>query len=666
MAPRYSLSLLGGAGMVRPDGKLMERVAQGRRMAVLALLATAPRGVLARERIVALLWPDYAPARGRHLLAVHLHEIRRTLGADAVVGAGETIALDSAVVGSDVAAFTEALKAGALEAAVAQYGGPFLDGFHVRSGPAELERWVMAERARLASACGGALERLALDARHAGDHNRAAEWWRRLTILEPYSSRPVLELLLDLVQTGDAANALRYAREHAERMRRDLDVEPDPALAEFVREFRHARSVRVASPASPSEPTAAFMGTRTPELHSAVERACARAMELLAGFTVDGMHEGLMVARSALAQEPNSPSALGVLGAVLVFLYDADGDRASLDEGMLHLRRAIEIQPGLAMARHCLSYALCRLGQYGEAEREALDAVAHAPGHHFSYVGLGGLRVWWSMDDHRCSHAIDAIAVLRRAIEMDPNETSSYMFLSTVYLLAGQYDPARALLDRAMLVESSGTHPVRMTGAAVLRALLHRRVGEWDYALSLLKEAERALVDSTHVHGCFLRMLGACTHADIAHQSGRPGAAVDLYTHALDIADQHRGMPLLPWLRLRAHVGRAIAFNRTFLLNEERDEIARALALLPDLLALRGRLLWEVGHAYAHFDMARYYAAAGHREEMLNALHAAVSAGWGDLPWLAKDICFARYERDEGLDAIRAAVRARAPLPDDR
>jgi len=64
------------------------------------------------------------------------------------------------LVSSDVAAFAGAIKAGSWSGATSEYGGPFLEGFHLSEAP-EFERWLDEERAGLARDYATALERLA-------------------------------------------------------------------------------------------------------------------------------------------------------------------------------------------------------------------------------------------------------------------------------------------------------------------------------------------------------------------------------------------------------------------------------------------------------------------------------------------------------------------------
>ena len=73
----FTLKLLGGACLEGPEGPLTGRVAQRRRLAVLALLAMSRRQGLGREKLAATLWPESDGDRARHLLSDTVYVINR-------------------------------------------------------------------------------------------------------------------------------------------------------------------------------------------------------------------------------------------------------------------------------------------------------------------------------------------------------------------------------------------------------------------------------------------------------------------------------------------------------------------------------------------------------------------------------------------------------------
>ncbi|MDP9179742.1 MAG: hypothetical protein M3O61_18880, partial [Gemmatimonadota bacterium] len=213
---------------------------QRRRLALLAYLAASDPAVIARHKLIALLWPESDEGIGRHSLSQLLYALRHDLGAHVLRVDQETVSLDPAILESDVHVFDVALRAGQLGQAVDQYRGAFLDGFHVDDAP-EMERWIDSERARRATQCALSLDRLAADAEGRGDWHRAHEWWHRRAVLDPTDGRVALRLMHSLVAIGDRRGALEAARVYETLVREDLDAEPDRAVTQLVAELRDGK-----------------------------------------------------------------------------------------------------------------------------------------------------------------------------------------------------------------------------------------------------------------------------------------------------------------------------------------------------------------------------------------------------------------------------------------
>jgi DNA-binding SARP family transcriptional activator len=177
----FTLKLLGGASVEGPEGPLTGRVAQRRRLAVLALLAMSRRQGLGREKLAATLWPESDGDRARHLLSDTVYVINRALGGregDAVTAAAGELRLRAGTFECDARSFEDAVDSGALDEAVRLYTGPFLDGFFVE-GSEEFERWACSERERLHDLYGRTLERLAAARAEGGDLRGASIRARR-------------------------------------------------------------------------------------------------------------------------------------------------------------------------------------------------------------------------------------------------------------------------------------------------------------------------------------------------------------------------------------------------------------------------------------------------------------------------------------------------------
>jgi DNA-binding SARP family transcriptional activator len=288
------LTTFGGVGLrsdALPAGSdAPEQRAQRRGLALLVLLAAAPDAGISRDTAALYLWPESDHERARNALRQALFSLRRDLECPDLVSSGVALRLNHALCASDVCEFEAARSAADLERAASLYAGPFLDGFHV-SGAPEFERWVDRQRAEYAGRAAAVLEALARSAGARGDAAAAAEWWRRLSLMDPLDTRVVLEHMSALAAAGNAAAAMRQARAHEVLVRDELGSAPDPAIAALLARIRSGSPVGPnavprgeSPPPEPSPPVSKETGGR--------ESFVARLERALAGrYVFDGSPE---------------------------------------------------------------------------------------------------------------------------------------------------------------------------------------------------------------------------------------------------------------------------------------------------------------------------------------------------------------------------------------
>lgn len=242
------LRTLGSLDVRDGDGTPVVGVlAQPKRTALLVYLAVATaEAYVRRDSLLGMFWPEHDERRARGAMRQALYTLRQDLGPDVIATRGEDeLRASPGALVCDVHSFDTALRAGELERAVHLYGGPFLAGFYLK-GYREFEQWAEAERDRLASAYGKALEALVEQAAERRDWRTAVEWCRMLAKHNPYSTRVVLKYMEAMAAAGDRAGALQYAERHAARMREDLGAAPSPdveALAERLRKEPRNRGI---------------------------------------------------------------------------------------------------------------------------------------------------------------------------------------------------------------------------------------------------------------------------------------------------------------------------------------------------------------------------------------------------------------------------------------
>ena len=264
-----------------------------KRLALLAYLAAArPVGFHRRDSLLALFWPELDQQRARHSLSQGLHTLRRSLGEGVVVTRGmEEVGIDRRVLWCDCPTFDDALDRGALEEALALYGGDLLEGVFVADAPG-FERWLEDERARLRQRAALAARTLAEQCGKDGRVTSATRWAARAAELDPLDERSLRRLMRARDRAGDRAGALLAYQGFAQRLLEELDVEPSPETRSVVDEIR-AREDLVTTSTNEQLVTASGRKSYTPLPEQSV------------------MLPTISRAAAALQSPPKEPEALG-------------------------------------------------------------------------------------------------------------------------------------------------------------------------------------------------------------------------------------------------------------------------------------------------------------------------------------------------------------------
>ncbi|HEX5818164.1 MAG TPA: BTAD domain-containing putative transcriptional regulator [Gemmatimonadales bacterium] len=238
--PSFILQVLGPPDVHLASGERAGAgVMQPRRLATLVYLALArPRGLHARDTLIALLWPEADEATARHALRNSLHAIRAALGEHVVVTAGGgLVGLDPVHVACDALALEADLAAGRVDAAIARYSGELLTGFHVSDAP-EFERWLDGERRRLHDAAANAAWLRADALRAAGDPAGAARLARWAHERNPDDELALRRLMQCLDACGDRSGAIRAYEAFAGRLAGEFGAEPSSETVTLMQRLR--------------------------------------------------------------------------------------------------------------------------------------------------------------------------------------------------------------------------------------------------------------------------------------------------------------------------------------------------------------------------------------------------------------------------------------------
>jgi TolB-like protein/DNA-binding SARP family transcriptional activator len=337
------LKLFGGVAVEGPAGPLSGRAVQRRRLALLAILATCQargRGS-SREKLIAYLWPEADPERGRPLLSDSVYRINQAVGGEAIVANGDELRLVDSMVSSDVAEFERAVDSGERERAATLYAGPLVDGVYLVAG-VEFERWLEGERARLGHAYAETLDRLAQTAEADGAVADAVTWWRRLASHDPYSSRVALKLMEALATTGDPAAALRHAAIHTALLEHELGVAPNASVVRLAERLK----------ADPAE-TMTGMSTSRPVIEAAATSPDEEALSYrpVESAPNDERPSVPVVAADAWRRGPSQVRgavmfALSIVAVVALTLWPAVREASNVPPASIAVLPFMDLSPG--------------------------------------------------------------------------------------------------------------------------------------------------------------------------------------------------------------------------------------------------------------------------------------------------------------------------------
>lgn len=489
--PPVSLRLFGGVSLLRDGTAVSGRASQRRRLGVLLVLAASPGGKASRDRLLAILWPETRTDSARHLLSSAVYELRRTLGARALLTLGDDIALNPVEVDCDVQAFESAVSDGRLNRAVTLAQGEFGEGFHISRAP-EFDRWLDETRSRYRTAVRLALTRLAQENPQAGTSADVAERWLAVARTDPADPVLAVQAAQALRASGEPHQALRLCQDHVALVERELGIQPDPRVSQLVADLMASLAERPATgpaarsanqPSPAPEPLPARSRKPRPAL---VGLAAAGVMVFTLALT---RHSGADVDRSAGNPTSLSKAALeGTRSAAALAAWQA-GERSFRSGHFLaaeeYFGHAAAADSNFALAFYRLSqarlaadlpeadatvadrrlerlatalpererllvsaYRAFRVGNAEYAEQRYQSLVTRYPDDAEAWLQLGESRFHYGPQRGIPLGASEA--AFRRAAELDPGNWGPIWHLALLRAMASDRRAATGAIDRLL------------------------------------------------------------------------------------------------------------------------------------------------------------------------------------------------------------------------
>lgn len=642
-------------------------------LALLAYLAVErPPALRSSESVLELLWPELDAEAGRAALEQTVDAVR-SLAPGVLVRDGSRLGVDDAALRCDATVFEETLAAGRDEEALSRYGGDFLPGFPATAA-ASWRRWVEATRARLRAKAGRTARDLSRRAAERGDEARAARWARRSLEIERTAES---ELRGILALAGSGRPPKGPSRTGGRRGGSGLVFRVLAALGALA---GAAALVLVLfgppsaggggvggvgaggadGPAAPPARPGARGGTAGAGRPGAVGGGSgaedaplgidptADEEAVLAGRSVEQLDayelyilsrmlggrgrldEALDLMARAVDRDPDFALAHAWLAhghATAVIEYGEP--HSHLEAGVAAARRAVSLDPEIAIGWIALGYNLGLSGRFAEADSAFARALPLEPTLARDYAGESLVM------QGRCD---EAVPLLRAAVAGNPGEPRPFMPLALAYACLGMDAEAERAAQRAY--ELLALHPYYLLADF---AMVHLELLRGDPARARSRaETIRARGQRQH--------LGTLGIADAALFSG-------------DLAEARRGYRLLldrnpemrhPWTYRSVGLSLAHVLALTGAGGEAEPLLDRAEA--------RARRALEEGNAHpgVPLELAAVHAVRGQSGPALLWLRRAADAGW---PWhrlTSRDPVFAGLRSTEEWRNLLADMERRA------
>ena len=263
------------------EGGVPVPVRGAKQRTVLALLALHRGQPVSADRLIDALWGDGQVANPVNALQAQIGQLRRTLGATAIVTSDAGYALDIGPDDVDAARFEQLVAKGRRlleEGEMALASTVLGEALRLRRGEPLAEfayaGFADAERAHLADLTLVAIETRAEADLALGRHGELAGELEALCREHPLRERLWELLMLALYRAGRQAEALRAYTEARDRLVDELGIDPGPALRELeARILSQDPSLAAAVPAGLAVPAPMATGNLREPLSSFVGRS---------------------------------------------------------------------------------------------------------------------------------------------------------------------------------------------------------------------------------------------------------------------------------------------------------------------------------------------------------------------------------------------------------
>ncbi|MFT3941223.1 BTAD domain-containing putative transcriptional regulator [Rhodopseudomonas sp.] len=289
----FNLSVLGPFELTSTESGASIAVTAAKMRALLAYLATTPRGSEDRRRLAGMLWASRGENQARQNLRQMLSNSRRDNDARLLVIDDSRVGIDLSLVAIDRAALIDIApdaSADTLGRIADLYRGDFAVGLEI--GEPDFDAWLEAERLKCREAAIALFDRLIRLLAEGGRHEEALRCANRLLEIDPLREETHRLVISEEAAVSGRASAMQRFESFRVLLRDELGVRPEAATMRRLDELRRP-DAKDAAPAEaetlPPTDSAPPPATPAQEVSRPVRRALAAAaimtVALLLGAT---------------------------------------------------------------------------------------------------------------------------------------------------------------------------------------------------------------------------------------------------------------------------------------------------------------------------------------------------------------------------------------------
>jgi DNA-binding winged helix-turn-helix (wHTH) protein/cytochrome c-type biogenesis protein CcmH/NrfG len=282
-----------------------------------------------------------------------------------------------------------------------------------------------------------------------------------------------------------------------------------------------------------------------------------RARKGLADAGKESLEKARREFERAVELDPGYAMAHSGLGAVLALRTLNRRAPEDLAAALSHLERACRLDAELAEPYPWLCYVLMRRNELGRALAAGHRGVELQPDlvHAHYFLGLA----YFATSEICASNYVEAVRHLLDASATDPQWQATWFVLSYAALLTGAYDDAERYAGQ-LLARAGERRGVSFIGAEIVLGSVKLRRGEPEAAGGLLTGFLDRMAASDHMYRDGMSAAAACVLGDVRLRHGNNTDALAAYRRAWHILQDNPRIAAYQRLSARALSGLAAAY----------------------------------------------------------------------------------------------------------